>query len=79
MKNKMGGACSAYGGEEGVHAEYRREDLVEDHSKNPGIDGRIILKCIFRKRVGSIDWIDLPQYRDRWRALVNKVMNLGAP
>jgi hypothetical protein len=25
---------------------------------------------------GGIDWIDLAQDRDRWWALVNKVMNL---
>jgi hypothetical protein len=25
--------------------------------------------------LGSIDWIDLAQERDRWRALVNAVMN----
>jgi hypothetical protein len=28
---------------------------------------------------GVIDWIELFQYRDRWRALVNEVMNLGVP
>jgi hypothetical protein len=27
----------------------------------------------------SIDWIDLAQIRDQWRALVNMVMNLGVP
>ena len=25
---------------------------------------------------GCMDWIELAQYRDRWRALLNAVMNL---
>jgi hypothetical protein len=28
---------------------------------------------------GGMDWIELAQYRDRWRALGNAVMNLGLP
>jgi len=28
---------------------------------------------------GSMDWIDLAQDRDRWRALVNAGMNLQVP
>jgi hypothetical protein len=47
---------------------------------NPVIDGRIIFRCIFKKRVcGGMDWIELAQERYRWRALVNAVMNLRVP
>jgi hypothetical protein len=28
---------------------------------------------------GGMDWIGLAQYRDRWRELVNTVMNLRVP
>ena len=42
------------------------------------VDGKIIFRWIFRKLdgVGGMDWIDLAQDRDRWRALVNAVMNI---
>jgi hypothetical protein len=28
---------------------------------------------------GDVDWIGLAQGRNRWRALVNSVLNLGVP
>jgi hypothetical protein len=28
---------------------------------------------------GDVDWIGLAQYRNRWRALVNSVLNLRVP
>jgi hypothetical protein len=46
---------------------------------DPGVDGRIILKWIFKKWDGGMDWTELAQNRDRWRALVNAVMNLWVP
>ena len=30
-------------------------------------------------KFGGMDWIKLAQYRDRWWALVNVVMNLQVP
>jgi hypothetical protein len=47
--------------------------------KDPGVDGRIILKWIFERLDGGMDWINLAQDRDRWQALVNAVMNLRVP
>ena len=50
-----------------------------DHLEDPGIDGKIILRICRKSDVGEMDWIDLVQDKDRWRALVNAVMNLRFP
>ena len=48
-----------------------------DHLGDPGVDGRIMLRWIFRKwDVGGMDWIELTQDRDRWWAVLNAVMKL---
>jgi len=52
---------------------------VTDHLEDSDVEGRIILRWIFRKWVegaGIMDWIDLAQDRDRWRVTVNAVINL---
>jgi len=52
---------------------------ARDHLEDPGIDGRVILRCIFSKWYGSVDCIDLAQKRDRWPVFVNVVMNIWVP
>jgi hypothetical protein len=47
--------------------------------EDPGVDGRTILRWIFRKWVGGMEWIDLDHGTDRWQALVNAVMKLWVP
>ena len=56
-----------------VHTEFRWGDQRErDRLEDLGIDGRIILKWIFKKRnggMGGMHWIGPAQDRNSWRAL----------
>jgi hypothetical protein len=47
---------------------------------NPRVDGKVLLIWIFKKwDMGRMDCIEMVQDRDRWRALVNAVINLRVP
>jgi hypothetical protein len=49
-----------------VYTGFWWENLRErDHMKEAGVDGTIILRWIFRKWEGGIDWSELAQDRDR--------------
>jgi hypothetical protein len=76
----MGGACSAYGGKrcvywvlvgkpEGKRPLGRPRRRLED---NIEMDLREVGR-------GVMDWIDLTQDMDMWRALVNALLNLRVP
>jgi hypothetical protein len=72
--------CVARMGKREVHTGFWWGDLREgNHLGHPGVDGRIILKWIFKKSDGGMDWIELAQDRDRWRAVVYAVMNFRVP
>jgi hypothetical protein len=38
-----------------------------------------VFLCLLEIDWGGVDWIGLAQDRDKWRALVNAVMNLRVP
>ena len=76
----MGGACTTYEEGRGVYRvlvgkpeekrplgrpRRRREDNIKMDLQEVGCEG--------------LDWIDVAQDRDRWRALVNEVLNLRVP
>jgi hypothetical protein len=52
---------------------------VRDHWEDQDVGGWIILKCIGEIGWDGMDWIDLAQDWDRWRTLVNTVMNFRLP
>jgi hypothetical protein len=62
-----------------VHAGLLWGNLREgDHLGDPGVDGDNI-KMDLQEVEWGMDWIELAQDRDRWRALVNAVMNIRVP
>jgi hypothetical protein len=76
----MGKVCGTYGRRDRCAEGFGEGDLRKrDHLQNLGLDGRIILKCIYKKWNGGMDQIYLAQNSDRWWALVNAVMNFRIP
>ena len=73
---EMGGTCSAYGTGEAYTWFWWGNLRERDHLGEPGVDARIILRQPQEVACGGMDWIELAQDRDRWRAVVNEVMNL---
>jgi len=45
----VGGVCSAYGGEARRIQGFGGKNWENNHMGDPNLDGRIILRCIFKK------------------------------
>ena len=61
----MGRTCSTHGRGAGYTRFWRGNMREGGHLEDPAVDERIILKWIFEKWDGGIDWIDLAEDRDR--------------
>ena len=76
----MGGACSVYGGEERRIQGFGGETPGGKPLGRPRRRWEDNIKMDLQEvGCGGMNWIELAQDRDRWRALVNVVMNLGIP
>jgi hypothetical protein len=75
----MGRTCGTYGERRGAYRALVGKPEGRRYLQDPDVDGRIILKWIFERFDGGIDWINLARNRARWRALVYTVMNLRVP
>jgi hypothetical protein len=72
--------------EEHVARRERGEDVLtgflwgnireRDDFEDLGVDERMILKLLFKKWYGDMDWIDLAQGRDRVRTVVKVIMKV---
>jgi hypothetical protein len=72
----VGGACGTHGRGKTCIGFWWEGPREKDHLKDEGVDGRMGSKRILGRLVGGVEWIQLVQDRDRWRAVVNAVMNL---
>jgi len=73
----MGGACSAYGERRGVYRVLVGKSEGKRPLERPRRRWEDNIKMDLQEvGWGGMDWIELAQDRDRWRALVNAVMNL---
>jgi hypothetical protein len=76
----MGGACSLDGEGKGVYRVLVGKPEEKRPLGRPRLRWKYNNKMDLQEvRCGGVGWIGLAQYRDRWRALMNEVMNFSVP
>ena len=76
----MGRACSAYGEERSVYRVLVGKPEGKRPLRRPRRRWDDNIKMDLQEVGGGCgDWMELAKDRDRWRALVNAVMNLRVP
>jgi hypothetical protein len=79
-RNEMGGACGAHRGGESAYNIFVGRPEGRRPLGRPRRRWEYNIRWILGEiGFGDVDWIHLAQDRDRWRALVNTVMNLRVP
>ena len=78
-KNEMGAHVACMDDRRGIFRVLVKKPEGKRHLGDPGIDGDNIKIDLQEVGCGGMDWIELAQDRNRWRALVNAVMNLWVP
>jgi hypothetical protein len=76
----MGRACSTHGGKRNAYRILVRKPGRKRPLGRPRRRREDNIKMDIREiGWGGMDWIDLAQNRDQWRAVVNTVINLRVP
>jgi hypothetical protein len=76
-RNEMGGTCSRYGERRGIYRillwkPEGKRPLVTPWRRRLKDNNKMDLQEV---RCVGMDWIELAEDRDRWRAIVSMVMN----
>jgi len=66
-------------GKRGVYRDLVRKPEGRTHLGDAGVDEDNINMDLQEVGCGVLDWIELVQDMNRWRVLVNEVMNLRVP